>query len=68
METIIIRKGAGYWDVTRDPWGAVFQRATEPIELTAVEVLDRFASGAPRRVTGTAADGRRLGYTIRTMP
>jgi hypothetical protein len=62
--TFTLTPGKGYWDVTHDPWGAVFGRATEPITLSDIEAIDCYPDGSPRRVIGTAADGRRLACTI----
>lgn len=49
-----IKQGCGYWDVTVYPMGGCFRRAQAPVELTEVEVVDRYRGGAPETLRGKA--------------
>jgi hypothetical protein len=49
-----IKQGCGYWDVTLYPMGGCFRRAQAPIELTDVEIVDRYKGGAPKTLRGKA--------------
>lgn len=60
---VTIRSGYGYWDLTHYPWGGCFKRAVGRMPGTVAEVVDRYASGAPRKLVVTLADGRKVGVT-----
>ncbi len=58
--TATIKPGFGYWDVTRYPRGGDFRRATSPIELIDVQVVEKYSDGTAKEIVGKTADGRRI--------
>ena len=58
-QTVTIRSGYGYWDLTYYPWGGSFKRADGDTTATVLEVLDRYTNGKPRRLVLQTETGKR---------
>jgi hypothetical protein len=61
MATLIIKPGAGYWDLTHYPMGGCFHRAPrngEPVEI--IKLIETIWQKGERYVIGMTADGRKI--------
>jgi hypothetical protein len=60
MSKHILKKGFGYWDVTKYPVGGCFKRAIEDMPLEQVGVPNTYNNGMPREYSGTYKNNQRI--------
>ncbi len=47
---IDLKKGHGYWDLSRYPWGGAFRRFTENVSLEIKKTVERYSNGRPQKI------------------